>query len=126
MSGLLHRGFVVATGRRRLPDVVRYLAAMAYRLEKLPANAVRDELAMRQVAAVTAESGGPGAAARHGGARRPRRADPLDGRGAAGRAVRPERRHPAPGLRAAHLQGDRRPAPLTAGLPPTPIGEVLS
>jgi len=55
MGGLLHRGFVVATGRRRLPDVVRYLTAMAYRLEKLPANAVRDELAMRQVAAVTAE-----------------------------------------------------------------------
>jgi ATP-dependent helicase HrpA len=28
---------------------------MAHRLDKLPANAVRDELAMRQVAAVTAE-----------------------------------------------------------------------
>jgi ATP-dependent helicase HrpA len=55
MGGLLHRGFVAATGRRRLPDVVRYLRAMAYRLEKLPANAVRDELWMRQVAAVTAE-----------------------------------------------------------------------
>ncbi len=55
MGGLLHRGFVAATGRRRLPDVVRYLRAMAYRLEKLPANAARDELWMRQVAAVTAE-----------------------------------------------------------------------
>jgi ATP-dependent helicase HrpA len=55
MGGLLHRGFVATTGRRRLPDVVRYLAAMAHRLDKLPANAVRDELAMRQVAAVTAE-----------------------------------------------------------------------
>jgi ATP-dependent helicase HrpA len=55
MTGLLHRGFVAAAGRRRLPDLVRYLRAMAYRLEKLPANAVRDELAMRQVAAVTAE-----------------------------------------------------------------------
>jgi ATP-dependent helicase HrpA len=55
MGGLLHRGFVAATGRRRLPDVVRYLRAMAYRLEKLPANAVRDELWMAQVAAVTAE-----------------------------------------------------------------------
>jgi ATP-dependent helicase HrpA len=55
MTGLLHRGFVVATGRRRLPDVVRYLTAMAHRLEKLPANAVRDELWMRQVAAVAAE-----------------------------------------------------------------------
>ena len=47
MGGLLHRGFVAATGRRRLPDVVRYLRAMAYRLEKLPANAARDELWMR-------------------------------------------------------------------------------
>ncbi|MCZ2859228.1 ATP-dependent RNA helicase HrpA [Blastococcus sp. VKM Ac-2987] len=55
MTGLLHRGFVAATGRRRLPDVVRYLTAMAHRLEKLPANAVRDELWAQQVAAVTAE-----------------------------------------------------------------------
>ncbi|RFU23230.1 ATP-dependent RNA helicase HrpA [Geodermatophilus marinus] len=55
MGGLLHRGFVAATGRRRLPDVVRYLSAMLHRLEKLPANAVRDELWMQQVAAVTAE-----------------------------------------------------------------------
>ena len=39
----------------RLPDVVRYLRAMAHRLEKLPVNAVRDELWMAQVAAVTAE-----------------------------------------------------------------------
>jgi ATP-dependent helicase HrpA len=55
MAGLLHKGFVAATGRRRLPDVVRYLAAMAHRLEKLPANAARDALWMQQVEAVTAE-----------------------------------------------------------------------
>jgi ATP-dependent helicase HrpA len=55
MGGLLHRGFVVTTGRRRLPDVVRYLRGMQLRLEKLPANAVRDALAMETVAAVTAE-----------------------------------------------------------------------
>jgi ATP-dependent helicase HrpA len=55
MGGLLHRGFVVAAGRRRLRDVVRYLRAMRHRLEKLPANAVRDALAMDTVAAVTAE-----------------------------------------------------------------------
>ncbi len=55
MAGLLHRGFVATAGRRRLPDLVRYLRAMAYRLEKLPANAVRDELWTAQVAAVTAE-----------------------------------------------------------------------
>ncbi|SFK36652.1 ATP-dependent RNA helicase HrpA [Geodermatophilus ruber] len=55
MGGLLHRGFVAAAGRRRLPDMVRYLRAMAHRLEKLPATAVRDELWSAQVAAVTAE-----------------------------------------------------------------------
>jgi ATP-dependent helicase HrpA len=55
MGGLLHRGFVAAAGRRRLPDLVRYLKAMAYRLEKLPANAARDALWTEQVAAVTAE-----------------------------------------------------------------------
>jgi ATP-dependent helicase HrpA len=55
MGGLLYRGFVAGIGRRRLPDVVRYLRAMAYRLEKLPANAARDALWMDQVAAVTAE-----------------------------------------------------------------------
>ena len=55
MGGLLHRGFVAATGRRRLPDVVRYLRGMAHRLEKLPVNAARDELWTAQVAAVTAE-----------------------------------------------------------------------
>ncbi|MGY1622616.1 ATP-dependent RNA helicase HrpA [Geodermatophilus sp. SYSU D00965] len=55
MGGLLHRGFVATAGRRRLPDLVRYLKAMAHRLEKLPANAVRDELWTAQVAAVTAE-----------------------------------------------------------------------
>ena len=55
MGGLLHRGFVAAAGRRRLPDLVRYLRGMVHRLEKLPANAVRDELWMQQVAAVSAE-----------------------------------------------------------------------
>jgi ATP-dependent helicase HrpA len=55
MGGLLHRGFVATAGRRRLPDVVRYLRGMQHRLEKLPANAVRDALWTDQVAAVTAE-----------------------------------------------------------------------
>ncbi|MGY1665333.1 ATP-dependent RNA helicase HrpA [Geodermatophilus sp. SYSU D00696] len=55
MAGLLHRGFVADAGRRRLPDLVRYLRAMAHRLEKLPANAARDALWTEQVAAVTAE-----------------------------------------------------------------------
>ncbi|MGY1669620.1 ATP-dependent RNA helicase HrpA [Geodermatophilus sp. SYSU D00710] len=55
MAGLLHRGFVADAGHRRLPDLVRYLRAMAHRLEKLPANAARDALWTEQVAAVTAE-----------------------------------------------------------------------
>jgi ATP-dependent helicase HrpA len=55
MGGLLHRGFVAATGRRRLPDVVRYLRGMRHRVEKLPANAARDAVWTEQVAAVTAE-----------------------------------------------------------------------
>ncbi|MDT0274762.1 ATP-dependent RNA helicase HrpA [Blastococcus goldschmidtiae] len=55
MTGLLHRGFVAAAGRRRLPDLVRYLRAMAHRLEKLPANAIRDELWTAQLAGVLAE-----------------------------------------------------------------------
>ncbi|MGY1740847.1 MULTISPECIES: ATP-dependent RNA helicase HrpA [unclassified Blastococcus] len=55
MAGLLHKGFVAAIGRRRLPDVVRYLRGMAHRLEKLPANAARDALWTQQVEAVTAE-----------------------------------------------------------------------
>jgi ATP-dependent helicase HrpA len=55
MGGLLHRGFVAEAGRKRLPDLVRYLTAMRHRLEKLPANAARDAVWMAQVAAVTAE-----------------------------------------------------------------------
>jgi ATP-dependent helicase HrpA len=55
LGGLLHRGFVAATGRRRLPDLVRYLRGMRHRLDKLPANTARDALWTEQVAAVTEE-----------------------------------------------------------------------
>ncbi|SDP51159.1 ATP-dependent helicase HrpA [Klenkia soli] len=55
MTGLLHRGFVATLGFRRLRDAVRYLAAMAVRLEKLPAAAGRDALWQEQVEAVTEE-----------------------------------------------------------------------
>ena len=118
MGGLLHRGFVAATGRRRLPDVVRYLRAMAHRLEKLPANAARDELWMAQVAAVAAEY--EQLRAQVPGHRRPGRpgdADPLDGRGAPGGPVRPGHRHAAAGVRAARLQGDRPAHRVTANRP---------
>ncbi|MPQ98635.1 ATP-dependent RNA helicase HrpA [Modestobacter sp. I12A-02628] len=55
MGGLLYRGFVADAGPARLPDLVRYLKAMTYRLERLPANAARDALGAAQVEAVTAE-----------------------------------------------------------------------
>jgi ATP-dependent helicase HrpA len=55
MGGLLYRGFVADAGRRRLPDVVRYLRAMTHRLEKLPANAARDALWTATMDAVAAE-----------------------------------------------------------------------
>ncbi|QNG36280.1 ATP-dependent RNA helicase HrpA [Geodermatophilaceae bacterium NBWT11] len=55
MTGLLHRGFVATAGRRRLPDLVRYLKGMAHRLEKLPANAARDALGQATVEAVATE-----------------------------------------------------------------------
>ena len=46
---------ITSTALRPARTVVRYLRAMAHRLEKLPANAARDELWMRQVEAVAAE-----------------------------------------------------------------------
>ncbi|WP_092803157.1 ATP-dependent RNA helicase HrpA [Klenkia marina] len=55
MTGLLHRGFVATLGHRRLRDAVRYLTAMAVRLEKLPAGAGRDAIHQEQVEAVTEE-----------------------------------------------------------------------
>jgi HrpA-like RNA helicase len=42
LSRLVYSGFVTATGYRRLPDIVRYLQAISYRLDKLPANPARD------------------------------------------------------------------------------------
>jgi ATP-dependent helicase HrpA len=42
LSGLIHPGFVTATGYRRLPHLARYLQAMERRLDKLPENPARD------------------------------------------------------------------------------------
>ena len=41
-AGLIHDGFVAETGSRRLTDLVRYLRAMAHRLEKAPGDLRRD------------------------------------------------------------------------------------
>ncbi|WP_322761542.1 ATP-dependent RNA helicase HrpA [Frankia sp. Cr2] len=55
LSGLVYRGFVSSTGWTRLPDVARYLAAIALRLEKLPGDPNRDRERTRQVEQVTRE-----------------------------------------------------------------------
>ncbi len=49
---LLPRGFVVAAGRARLPDLARYLAAIARRLELLPRDPAVDAARMARVHAV--------------------------------------------------------------------------
>jgi ATP-dependent helicase HrpA len=42
LDTLIYPGFVAATGRRRLPDVLRYVRAAAHRLDKLSDNPGRD------------------------------------------------------------------------------------
>jgi ATP-dependent helicase HrpA len=52
LDTLVHPGFVAATGRRRLPDLVRYLRAAERRIAKLPENPARDRDLMLRVHAV--------------------------------------------------------------------------
>jgi len=49
LSGLVYPGFVAATGRRRLLDLERYLAAMERRLEKLADDPRRDQERMLKI-----------------------------------------------------------------------------
>ncbi|NUW42895.1 ATP-dependent RNA helicase HrpA [Nonomuraea rhodomycinica] len=49
LRGLVYAGFVTATGRRRLSDVLRYLRAVERRLTKLPEEPWRDEEWMARV-----------------------------------------------------------------------------
>ncbi|MDR7301088.1 ATP-dependent RNA helicase HrpA [Haloactinomyces albus] len=49
LSNLVYPGFVTATGWQRLPDVVRYLRAIEYRLDKLPQHPRRDREWMDRV-----------------------------------------------------------------------------
>ena len=42
LSALIYPGFIVETGARRLPDLVRYLRAITHRLEKMQENPGRD------------------------------------------------------------------------------------
>jgi ATP-dependent helicase HrpA len=55
VAALVGPGFVAATGRRRLPDLRRYLAAAAYRLDRLAGDTARDAVRMARVHAVRAE-----------------------------------------------------------------------
>ena len=51
---LVYPGFVAATGRERLPDVLRYLEAITFRLDKLNESVARDAKRMATVHAVDA------------------------------------------------------------------------
>jgi ATP-dependent helicase HrpA len=42
LDGLVYRGFVTATGSRRLADVLRYVRGIQQRLDKLPSHPARD------------------------------------------------------------------------------------
>jgi len=53
LDALVHPGWVTATGRRRLPDIQRYLRAMVHRLDRLPGDLARDADQMESVARVT-------------------------------------------------------------------------
>ncbi|MCO5998107.1 ATP-dependent RNA helicase HrpA [Actinoallomurus rhizosphaericola] len=54
LSRLIYPGFVTVTGRRRLPDLLRYLRAIERRLDKLPDDPHGDRLRMQRVQQVEA------------------------------------------------------------------------
>jgi ATP-dependent helicase HrpA len=49
LGGLVYRGFATQTGAARLRDLPRYLAAIKWRLERLPGDANRDRARMWEV-----------------------------------------------------------------------------
>jgi ATP-dependent RNA helicase HrpA len=53
LTSLIGPGFVTATGAQRLPDLARYLQAIARRLDKLPRDPDRDRDWMHRIDAVT-------------------------------------------------------------------------
>ena len=55
LDALVHPGFVTATGRAGLADVLRFLQALEVRLDKLPGDPARDRLSTAQVAQVQRE-----------------------------------------------------------------------
>ncbi|WP_053205301.1 ATP-dependent RNA helicase HrpA [Jiangella muralis] len=55
LARLMPPGFVTSTGRRRLPDLLRYLRGIERRLEKLPTSPQRDHQHLETVRRVTDE-----------------------------------------------------------------------
>ena len=55
LKGLVHNGFVTATGAERLRHVVRYLRGIERRLEKLPTEPTRDLQRTADIAWITGE-----------------------------------------------------------------------
>jgi ATP-dependent helicase HrpA len=55
LAGLVHPGFVAATGRARLADVHRYLRAIDKRLDTLGSRPERDRTLMAQVRVMSDE-----------------------------------------------------------------------
>jgi ATP-dependent helicase HrpA len=62
LAALVGPGFVAAAGRRRMRDLLRYLRAAEYRLDRLPGDTGRDAVRMARVHAVQAELASFGAA----------------------------------------------------------------
>ena len=52
LAGLVHPGFVTATGARRLQDLTRYIKGIQRRLDALPRDPARDRAHLEQVASV--------------------------------------------------------------------------
>jgi ATP-dependent helicase HrpA len=52
LDSLVYKGFATGTGRRRLPDVLRYVRAIDRRLDKLPENPPRDQELLAQLGEV--------------------------------------------------------------------------
>ena len=55
LDRLVRPGFVTAAGAARLPDIVRYVQAIAHRLSKLPEDPHRDAARLREVAGLEAQ-----------------------------------------------------------------------
>ncbi|WDZ88078.1 ATP-dependent RNA helicase HrpA [Micromonospora cathayae] len=55
LAGLVHAGFVTETGYARLPDLLRYLAAIERRLDRLTGNPQRDRQQQDRIAVVQKE-----------------------------------------------------------------------